>query len=172
MLSSAPVALRCTRISFDFAKRINGPSAPERAILALFSSCVARFVIQPTALHCTSTLGDIIWRIRGASPPRETIKTLFSAISGQRWGRAMELRRCIPFTARLPNAALAALWTSISELWSRKRMGSRVSRSTSRTSAGETLEIASARTNASHPPLSVISANVKLALRCRSTLSE
>jgi hypothetical protein len=50
--------------------------------LALFSSWVARLVIQPTALHCTSTLGDIIWRIRGASPPRATIKTLFSAEIG------------------------------------------------------------------------------------------
>lgn len=90
ILSSAPVALRCTRISLDFARRMSGPSAPERAILALFSSCVARFVMQPTALHCTSTLGDIIWRIRGASPPRATIKTLFSATWGQRSGRVME----------------------------------------------------------------------------------
>lgn len=84
MLSKAPVALRCTRISLDLAKRIRGPRAPERAIFALFSSCVAKFVMQPTALHCTSTLGDIIWRIRGASPPRVTIKTLFSAVPGQR----------------------------------------------------------------------------------------
>lgn len=84
MLSRAPVALRCTRISLDLAKRIRGPRAPERAIFALFSSWVAKFVIQPTALHCTSTLGDIIWRIRGASPPRVTIKTLFSAVPGQR----------------------------------------------------------------------------------------
>ena len=82
MLSNAPVALRCTRISFDLARRIRGPSAPDRAILALFSSWVARLVIQPTALHCTWTLGDIIWRIRGASPPRATIKTLFSAKIG------------------------------------------------------------------------------------------
>lgn len=83
ILSNAPVALRCTRMSFDLARRIRGPKAPERAILALFSSCVARLVIQPTALHCTSTLGDIIWRIRGASPPRATIKTLFSAEGGE-----------------------------------------------------------------------------------------
>lgn len=40
----------------------------------------------------------------------------------------------ILLTARLPRAALAARWTSTSELWRRKRMGSRVSRSTSRTS--------------------------------------
>lgn len=38
-------------------------------------------------------------------------------------------------TARFPSAALAARCTSISELWSRNNIGSRVSRSTSRTSA-------------------------------------
>ena len=79
MLSKAPVALRCTRMSLDFASRINGPKAPDLAILALLSSCVARFVMQPTALHCTSTFGEIICRIRGARPPRRTMETLFSA---------------------------------------------------------------------------------------------
>lgn len=39
-----------------------------------------------------------------------------------------------PLTARFPRAALAARWTSISGLWSKDRMGSKVSRSTSRTS--------------------------------------
>lgn len=38
-------------------------------------------------------------------------------------------------TARFPRAALAARCTSISELWSRNNIGSRVSRSTSLTSA-------------------------------------
>lgn len=84
MLSNAPVAFRCTRMSFDLARRIRGPRAPERAILALFSSWVARFVMHPTALHCTSTFGDIIWRIRGFNPPRVTINTLFSAVTCQR----------------------------------------------------------------------------------------
>lgn len=60
MFNSAPVALRWTLISFDFASLVSGPKAPDRAILALLSSWVAKFVIQPTALHCTSTLGDII----------------------------------------------------------------------------------------------------------------
>jgi hypothetical protein len=108
--------------------------------LALFSSCVARFVIHPTALHCTSTLGDIIWRMRGASPPRVTINTLFSAVPSQRpVGRgSRDRQRDKPFTARLPSAALAARCTSISELCKRKRMGSRVSRSTSRTSVDKT----------------------------------
>ena len=57
-------------------------------------------------------------------------------------------------TARLPKAALAARWTSVSWLPRRKRMGSSVSRPTGRTS------------------FSVISANARAALRWRSTLSE
>lgn len=60
MLRSAPVAFLCTRMSLDLARRVSGPSAPDLAILALLSSCVAKFVIHPTALHCTSTFGDII----------------------------------------------------------------------------------------------------------------
>ena len=66
-------------MSFDLASLVKGPKAPDLAILALFSSCVARFVMQPTALHCTSTLADIICRISGERPPSETIETLFSA---------------------------------------------------------------------------------------------
>ena len=58
------------------------------------------------------------------------------------------------FTARFPRAALAARCTSVSWLLRRKRMGSSVSRPTGRTS------------------FSVISANARAALRCRSTLSE
>ena len=58
------------------------------------------------------------------------------------------------FTAKLPRAALAARWTSVSWLERRKRMGSRVSRPTGRTS------------------FSVISAKASAALRWRSTLSE
>ena len=53
------------------------------AILALLSSWVAKFVMQPTALHCTSTFGDIIWRMRGVRPPNNTITTLFSAVIRQ-----------------------------------------------------------------------------------------
>lgn len=56
-------------------------------------------------------------------------------------------------TARLPSAALAALCTSVSWLPNRNRIGSRVSRPTSRTS------------------FSVISANANAADRWRSTLS-
>lgn len=51
ILSRAPVAFLCTRISRDFASLVNGPRAPDRAILALFSSWVARLVMHPTALH-------------------------------------------------------------------------------------------------------------------------
>lgn len=58
------------------------------------------------------------------------------------------------FTAKFPKAALAARWTSVSWLLRRKRMGSRVSRPTGRTS------------------FSVISAKARAALRCKSTLSE
>lgn len=90
MFSKAPVAFLCTRMSFDFASLVNGPSAPDLAILALLSSCVARFVMQPTALHWTSTLGDIICLISGGSPPSRTMLTLFSATRGQHtvetWG--------------------------------------------------------------------------------------
>ena len=81
MFNRAPVAFLCTLMSFDLASLVNGPNAPDRAILALLSSCVARFVIQPTALHCTSTFVDIICRINGDRPPSMTIATLFSAVS-------------------------------------------------------------------------------------------
>jgi len=57
-------------------------------------------------------------------------------------------------TAKLPNAALAARCTSVSWLLNKKRIGSRVSRRTERTS------------------FSVISAKARAALRWRSTLSE
>ena len=51
MLRSAPVAFLWTRMSLDLASLVRGPRAPDRAILALLSSCVARLVMQPTALH-------------------------------------------------------------------------------------------------------------------------
>lgn len=89
MFNNAPVALRCTLMSFDLASLVSGPNAPDRAILALLSSCVAKFVMQPTALHCTSTLGDIIWRIRGGRPPSRTIETLFSAAQYQHLQRKL-----------------------------------------------------------------------------------
>jgi hypothetical protein len=38
MLSNAPVALRCTRISFDLANLVRGTNAPDLAICVLFSS--------------------------------------------------------------------------------------------------------------------------------------
>jgi len=79
MFKRAPVAFLCTRMSFDFANLVSGPNAPDRAILALLSSCVARFVMHPTALHWTSTLSEDIWRIKGARPPSWTMETLFSA---------------------------------------------------------------------------------------------
>lgn len=134
MFNKAPVAFLCTRISLDFASRVRGPRAPDRAILALLSSCVAKLVIQPTALHCTSTLGDIICRIRGVRPPRSTIATLFSAkvcvkASFVNRGGCYSL-----LTAKFPRAALAARCTSISGLCRRKSIGSSVSLSTSRTS--------------------------------------
>lgn len=82
MFKRAPVAFLCTRMSRDFARRVRGPSAPDRAILALFSSWVARLVMHPTALHWTSTLGESICRISGVRPPNCTIRTLFSAAKG------------------------------------------------------------------------------------------
>lgn len=82
MLRSAPVAFRCTLMSLDFASLVSGGRAPDRAIFALFSSCVARFVMQPTALHWTSTLGEFICLISGPRPPSWTIRTLFSATTG------------------------------------------------------------------------------------------
>lgn len=79
----APVAFLCTRISLDLASFVSGPKAPDLAILALFSSCVARFVMHPTALHCTSTFFDDICRMSGGRPPSCTIATLFSAATSQ-----------------------------------------------------------------------------------------
>ena len=80
MFNKAPVAFRWTLISLDFASLVNGTNAPDLAIFALLSSCVARFVTQPTALHWTSTFGEVICFISGERPPRVTIATLFSAI--------------------------------------------------------------------------------------------
>jgi hypothetical protein len=51
MFKRAPVAFRWTRMSFDLANRVSGPKAPDLAIFALLSSCVAKFVMHPTALH-------------------------------------------------------------------------------------------------------------------------
>ena len=67
---------------------------------------------------------------------------------------ALSAYASLPLTARLPRAALAARWTSVSCEESRKRMGSSVSRPTGRIS------------------FSVISANARAALRWRSTFSE
>lgn len=86
MLSNAPVAFLCTRMSFDFASLVSGVRAPDRAILDLLSSWVAKFVMHPTALHWTSTLGEFICLINGTSPPSATMATLFSAACCQ-WER-------------------------------------------------------------------------------------
>ena len=71
MFRSAPVALRCTRMSLERANLVRGTRAPDFAIFVLLSSsrgrsssdgraaaeeamylpCVARLVTQPTALH-------------------------------------------------------------------------------------------------------------------------
>jgi len=167
MLSNAPVAFLCTLMSLDLASLVSGPRAPDLAILALFSSCVARLVMQPTALHCTSTLGDIIWRIRGGRPLSRTIETLFSARGHQR-NEEPGSTGTVLLTARLPKAALAAM----SGFCNRNKMGSRVSLLTSRTSRGAVLAMRVDRHDPPHKPRSVISANVRAALRCKSTLSE
>jgi hypothetical protein len=98
-------------------------------------------------------------------PPRSTILTLFSAVTCQYNLTGRKSRRFpnVLLTARLPRAALAALWTSVSLFCRRKRMGSRVSRPTSRTSGDCEWEGLSVAWLSS--PRSVISANVKLALR-------
>jgi hypothetical protein len=137
IFNSAPVAFLCTLISFDFASLVSGPKAPDLAIFALLSSWVAKLVMHPTALHCTSTFGDIIWRMRGCSPPRRTMAVLFSATrlsNCPKYTPSLQKNHLL-FTARFPSAALAALCTSMSGLCNRNRMGSRVSRPTSRTSA-------------------------------------
>ena len=79
IFNKAPVAFRCTLMSFDLANFVSGVSAPDLAILALFSSWVAKLVMHPTALHCTSTFCEFICLINGANPPSLTIATLFSA---------------------------------------------------------------------------------------------
>lgn len=135
MFRRAPVAFRCTRMSFDFANRVKGPKAPDFAIRDLLLSCVARFVMQPTALHCTSTLLEFICLISGSSPSSWTIETLFSAVGHRQptiWGTGEIVN--LRLTAKFPRAALDALCTSTSGLDNSSRMGSSVSRSTTRTS--------------------------------------
>ena len=83
MFNRAPVAFLCTLMSLDLASFVSGVRAPDLAILALLSSCVARLVMQPTALHCTSTLPEFICLIRGVKPPSLTISTLLSAAKYQ-----------------------------------------------------------------------------------------
>lgn len=84
---------------FAFARFVKGMSAPERAMVDLFCSCVARFVIQPTALHWTSTLNEDMCFIKGVSPPRSTMSFLFALL-----------------TAKFPRAVVAARCTSTSSL--------------------------------------------------------
>lgn len=152
MFKRAPVAFRCTLMSFDFASFVKGPKAPDLAILALLSSWVARFVMHPTALHCTSTFGEFICLMSCVRPPSITIRTLFSALTISITISIIGYHQLL--TARFPSAALAARCTSISGLCRRYNIGRKHSSLTSLTS------------------LSVISANVRLALRCSSTFSE
>lgn len=172
MLSSAPVAFLCTRMSLDFASRVRGCRAPDLAIFALLSSCVAKLVMHPTALHWTSTLREFICLINGASPPSATIATLFSAASCQYIHPLCCYGDVVLFTARLPSAALAARCTSMSGFWRRNKIGSRVSRSTSLTSAIIALDESVRGVREECVPRSVISAKVRLADLCKSMLSE
>lgn len=128
MFSNAPVAFLCTLMSLLFASRVNGANAPEVAICALFSSCVARFVMQPTALHWTSTLLEFICLIRGSRPPSSTIRILLEAS-----------------TARLPSAADDARCTSMSGLSRRYNIGLKPARLT-----GLTSKLCSVSVNATH----------------------
>lgn len=120
-------------MSLDFASFVSGCRAPDRAMVALLSSCVAKLVMHPTALHWTSTFGEFICLISGARPPRETMATLFSAAESQ-----LKIfnngDQDVLFTAKLPKAALAARCTSMSGFCKRNKIGSKVSRSTSLTS--------------------------------------
>lgn len=46
ILSNAPVAFRCTRISFDLANRVSGTRAPDLAIFVLLSSIHKKFMVN------------------------------------------------------------------------------------------------------------------------------
>ena len=52
MLRRAPVAFRCTRISFERAKRVRGTSAPDLAIFVLLSS------VGQMRIECTLRAAD------------------------------------------------------------------------------------------------------------------
>lgn len=67
MFNSAPVAFRCTRMSFERAKRVRGTKAPDLAILDLLSSgnevnahlqvhCVNRITVSCQVGHTTNSV--------------------------------------------------------------------------------------------------------------------
>lgn len=174
MLSNAPVALRCTRMSFDLASLVSGCRAPDRAILDLLSSCVARLVMHPTALHCTSTLGEFICLIKGARPPSATMATLFSAVAVSRgsgdarlWERTVDGQvaqggacgtlHLNVWVLEQEQDGLEGLAVDFPDICMAGVSGRRGA-------AGAQRKVA--------VPLSVISAKVKLADLCKSMLSE
>ena len=137
--------------------------------------------MQPTALHWTSTFGDSICRISGVRPPSWTMRTLFSAAQ-------------VSTVFVMWAASLLTVYGQVSQsctggpldfdVWALKEeqdgfQGVAVnfphicSASVSHHSAG-------AKSRRTHMPASpsfdvprsVISAKVKLALRCRSIFSE
>lgn len=161
-------------MSLDFASRVNGPRAPDRAILALLSSCVARFVIQPTALHCTSTLGDIICRIRGVSPPSWTIRTLFSAerhISDTlEWIFVCELLTVHGKISQ--RGTSSSLNLDVGVLKKEENGLKSIAVNSSYICDIESARLPNVNCPSYYAPRSVISAKVRLALRWRSILSE
>lgn len=62
MLSRAPVAFLCTRMSFDFASRVSGTRAPDLAILFLFSSVKTMGDESPAAREAMSQAAHRGWR--------------------------------------------------------------------------------------------------------------
>lgn len=82
-------------MSFDLASRVKGPKAPDRAILALFSSCVAKFC---NASHGVALNLDI-WREHLADQRRQATeldnKHLVLSVDGEiakgRTGSSLDL---------------------------------------------------------------------------------
>jgi len=176
MLSSAPVAFRCTRISFERASRVSGTKAPDFAIFVLLSS-KTKYPVSPcasAAFACdrqtmcgkvsdTPNGVALHFHVWAKHLPYERLEStelhdveLIISYNTTSQSPASISRRGdhALFTAKFPSAALAARCTSVSWLLRRNRMGSSVSRVTGRTS------------------FSVISAKASAALRWRSTLSE
>lgn len=131
--------------------------------------------MQPTALHWTSTLGDCICLINGGRPPRFTISALFSAAQLlASIHNGFQRRRKNDRTVHgkvAERCARGSLNFDVGTLEQREDGLEGVSIDLSHICHSNEVNISyQLACDRKHKPCSVISAKVKLALRCKSIL--